>query len=191
MWVWIKKFAVSRSASVHDKHPFLFVMSWNWSSQPVCTWFYPLHCCHMIGWLDNCMNGQVYNKHSYKSVQTASVHPATSAGLLLLLLRLAATRHLPRLHNRHLYSNTHNLTYCTHRGELSSTSSTGQDRTGSTPPIIAGGQGRNVNASKPYTLNDKPREDSTVVVQGEWRTGVTELSGQIRLLTVQDPGDPA
>lgn len=47
-------------------------------------------------------------------------------------------------------------------------------------------RGGNVNASKPYTLkDDKCREDSTVVVQGEWCTGVTELSGSIRLYETQ------
>ena len=32
----------------------------NWSSWPISAWHCELHCCHIIGWLDNQMNKYVY-----------------------------------------------------------------------------------------------------------------------------------
>lgn len=72
----------------------------------------------------------------------------------------------------------------------SSKSLTGQNRIGQEELHLSQQEtrGGNVSAIKLHTWkDDKHRQDSTAVVQGERPVGVTELPQSIRLLTASDP----
>lgn len=59
--IWLFSFYQSPTIIPND-FILIFDMNISWSCGFVPTWFYTLRCCHMVGWLDKCMNVIVYGR---------------------------------------------------------------------------------------------------------------------------------